>query len=348
MDTAAPTAPHDDPAILGDAVPNDSADELTPPPYAATGPLERPEGAKAGRIYWPYARVFLVFHLLLPLALLPYCFSWTGVACVFVGNFLFGSMGINVGYHRLLTHGSFKCSKWLEHFLALLGCASLQDSPGRWVAIHRMHHKHSDTAEDPHSPLVRFFWGHMEWLIVENDDFENLSTYQQYARDVFGDRFYLKLHRGGSWLMVYAAVALAFPITGFWTGYLWTGTLAGATQLAVSLFVWGVVVRTVYVWHITWFVNSLSHMFGYRNYDTPEGSRNNWFVALLTNGEGWHNNHHADQRAAAHGHHKWWELDITYLSIKALEKVGLVWDVVPVRATQKQARRNAKRAAPAA
>ena len=144
------------------------------------------------RIFWSYLVVFTLFHLLLPLALIPSLFTWTGLSLVFIGNYLFGSIGINIGYHRLLTHRGFQCPRWLEHTFALLGVCSLQGSPGRWVAIHRMHHQHSDERPDPHSPLVSFFWGHMGWLIIENPRLNTLSTLEKYAKDVFQDRFYLQ------------------------------------------------------------------------------------------------------------------------------------------------------------
>ena len=290
-------------------------------------PLQHPESVSEQRFFWSYLLVFSAFHLLLPLALLPSLFSWTGVALVFLGNYVFGSVGINIGYHRLLTHRSFRCSKWLEHGFALLGVCSLQGSPGRWVAIHRMHHQHSDERPDPHSPLVSFFWGHMGWLIIENPRLNTLSTLEKYARDVFQDRFYLRLHRNYAWLLIYLVHAAVIFGLGYAAGWLWLGTSAAALQFALSIFVWGVIVRTVYVWHITWAVNSVTHRWGYRNYETDENSRNNWVVALLTNGEGWHNNHHASQRSASHGH-RWWEIDVTYWTILALCRVGLASEVI--------------------
>jgi stearoyl-CoA desaturase (delta-9 desaturase) len=113
-------------------------------------------------------------------------------------------------------------------------------------------------------------------------------------------------------------------LVGFWL----KGTPAGAIQVGLQWFLWGVVYRTIYTWHVTWGVNSFSHMYGYRTYETRENSRNNWLFGLLTNGEGWHNNHHAAPRAAAQGH-RWWELDVTFLTIRLWEKLGLVWDIIP-------------------
>jgi fatty-acid desaturase len=296
-------------------------------------PIARPEPANRGHVLWGYALGVAIFHLLLPLAFLPWLFSWTGLALIPVGNYIFCSMGIGAGYHRLLTHRSFCCPRWLEHALALLGVCSLQDSPGRWVMVHRLHHQHSDRQPDPHSPLVNWFWGHVGWLLVENRQLSKAATYERYARDVLQDRFYLRLERGHLWVWIYATHALLFYLVGLAVGWIVTGTWLGGLQFGLSLLLYGVVYRTVYSWHITWGVNSLSHLWGYRNYDTDENSRNNWLIALTTNGEGWHNNHHADPRSAAHGFHRWWELDVTYLTLRCLSWSGLVWDVVPRRTT---------------
>jgi len=139
--------------------------------------------------------------------------------------------------------------------------------------------------------------------------------------------FYLGLERRLNWFWVYLAHAAIFAAATLGIARLITGDWALALQLTASMVVWGVLVRTVLVWHITWSVNSLSHLFGYQSHDTGENSRNNWLVALISNGEGWHNNHHADPRSAAHGH-KWYEFDVSYLTILAMQKVGLAWKVM--------------------
>lgn len=288
--------------------------------------LPLPESVAGKKVRWTYALSILAVHVLCVLAIFPYFFSWTGVVLCGLGCYVFGTLGVNMCFHRLLTHRSFKCSKTLEKFLALLGVCCLQEGPGRWVAIHRKHHQQSDEQPDPHSPLVTFLWGHVGWLVVENRETDSFQLYQRYARDLLNQPFYMKLERSLNWFWVYVAHAVAFAVVGFGAGYLLTGTAAGALKFAASVVLWGVVVRTVLVWHITWSVNSLSHLFGYQSHNTGENSRNNWLVALISNGEGWHNNHHADQLSAAHGH-KWWELDVTYLSIRALEIMGLATDV---------------------
>ena len=293
---------------------------------AVTSGLQRPETVNDERLFSSNVSVFIVFHVLALTAFIPYLFSWTGVALVFVGFYVFGGLGINVGYHRLLTHRSFRCPKWLERTFTVLGVCWLQDSPGRWVAVHRLHHKHSDTRPDPHTPLVSLIWSHLGWMIFKNRNLRARRTVGKYAKDVLKDPFYMWMHRHKRWQFVYAAHALLFYAAGLLAGWVMTGTFAGSLQFGLSVFVWGVIVRTIYVWHVTWSANSLTHLFGYRNYETGENSRNNWFVAILTLGEGWHNNHHAHQQSARHGH-RWWELDPIYYTILLLRAVGLVTDL---------------------
>jgi stearoyl-CoA desaturase (delta-9 desaturase) len=273
-----------------------------------------------------YLGVLVVLHATALLALHPYFFSWVGVATCVLGYYLIGAVGINLCYHRLLTHRGLVTPKWLEHVMATCGVCCLQDAPARWVAIHRVHHRYSDREEDPHSPLVSFLWGHVEWLVWQNRYLGSMDFYDRYARDLLRDPYYLWLERKQHAFLVYVAHAVALYGVGAAVGWFASGTLAEAVRMGLSLFVWGVCLRTVLVWHVTWSVNSLSHLFGYRNYDTRDHSTNNWLVALLTSGEGWHNNHHADPRSAAHGH-KWWEIDPTYTFLRALSLVGLVWDI---------------------
>jgi stearoyl-CoA desaturase (delta-9 desaturase) len=176
--------------------------------------------------------------------------------------------------------------------------------------------------------MCTWFWGHVGWLFIENRQLTSPETYDKYVGDMLRDPFYLKLERNLLYLWVYVIHAMLFYFVGVGVGYLLKGTLAGAVQVGSQWLLWGVVYRTIYTWHVTWGVNSFAHLYGYRNYETRENSRNHWLFALLTNGDGWHNNHHADPRSAAHGFHRWWELDVTYLTIRVWEKLGLAWDVV--------------------
>jgi stearoyl-CoA desaturase (delta-9 desaturase) len=275
-----------------------------------------------GRIVWSYAVTIAAYHLVALLAFLPWFFSWSGVVLAVLGLYVFGSLGINLCYHRLLTHRGLLCPKWLEHGFAILGVCCIQDTPARWVAVHRRHHEYSDRQDDPHSPLAGFFWGHVGWMLLQNRDLVRLGIYDRYAKDILRDPFYRRMERTllypgilfGSWAVFYLSGVLISFARG--------GDLSEAAQYGASLLIWGVFVRTVVVWHITWAVNSAAHMWGYRNYETGEQSRNNWVVALISNGEGWHNNHHADPRSARHGH-RWWEIDVVFATVALLERLGL-------------------------
>lgn len=315
---AAARAPRDQPDV--------STANLAYPAVALPIPrLPMPAGVKPDRIIWRWATPIGIYHLLALLAFTPWFFSWTGVVAALLGFYVFAILGVNVGFHRLLTHRGFSCPKWVEHSLAILGVCSLQGPPAFWVAAHRRHHHYADEQPDPHSPLVSFFWAHIGWLLVDTGVFSPLGWKFQYAKDLLHDPFYAHLDRSYVWIAL-----------GSWVGFFVAGVVAGlligdsapqALQFGASLLLWGVVVRTVAVWHITWSVNSVTHLWGYRNYESDENSRNNVFIGILAAGEGWHNNHHADQRSAKHGH-LWWELDGTYLTIRLLAALGLVRDIV--------------------
>jgi fatty-acid desaturase len=292
------------------------------------GALERPAGATSS-IRWRYALPIVVLHLLALLALVPWLFSWSGLLLLVLGTCIFGS-GVNIGYHRLLAHGAFKCPTWVERTFVFLGVCCLEDAPVTWVATHRLHHKDSDERPDPHSPLASFWWSHLGWMLRENRDVSSLNLQHHYARDLLKQPFYRWLQLGNMVVWIYVAHALVFFAPGFLVSWLYGGSRGEHLQLASSWLVWGVLLRTVVVWHITWSVNSLSHVFGYQSYSTGDESRNNWLVALVSNGEGWHNNHHIDPTSATNWH-RWWEFDATYLVIKALETLGLATDVVRIR-----------------
>jgi fatty-acid desaturase len=294
--------------------------------FRTTTTLPLPAAVDRGRVVWSYAITVGIYHLVALLALLPWFFSWTGVVLATLGLYVFGSLGINLCYHRLLTHRGLVCPKWLEHGFAVLGVCSMQDTPARWVAVHRRHHEHADRQDDPHSPLVSFFWGHVGWMLAENRDLVRLGIYDRYAKDILRDPFYRRMERTPLYLIILLSSWATFFLGGFAASLVAGGGTAEAVQFGTSLVIWGVFVRTVVVWHITWSVNSAAHLWGYRNYETAEQSRNNWLVALISNGEGWHNNHHADPRSARHGHRRW-EFDVVFATIRALQAVGLARNV---------------------
>jgi fatty-acid desaturase len=276
------------------------------------------------KISWRYGLVVIGYHLLCTLAFLPWLFSWTGVALVAGGLVVFGVLGITIGYHRLLTHRSFTCPKRVEHTLAMLGLLSMQDAPARWVAVHRRHHEHADEELDPHTPAKSIFWSHVGWLLVDHPDLTRYGIYERYAKDILRDRFYVQLERHIAWIML--ASWITFYLSGFLVEFV-LGGLMNAVQFGSSVLVWGVFVRTVIAWHFSWSVNSVAHRFGYRNYETDEGSRNSILIAIISGGEGWHNNHHADPRSANFGH-RWWEVDLSYLIIRLMKKLCLASDII--------------------
>jgi fatty-acid desaturase len=266
--------------------------------------------------------VMALCHLLALLALFPYFFSWTGVWLLAVSTFL-STLGVNLCYHRMLAHRGLSCSKRVEHCLAILGVMAYQFGPAYWVAIHRRHHQYGDDARDPHSPRAGFFWAHIGWLFAASDNTDPETLMQRYAPDLLRDPFYAWLETNGIWGRIVPATWLVYFAAGFLAELAAGGTLADSVQFGASLLIWGAVLRTVLVWNATFAVNSVCHVWGYRNHDTPDDSRNNPLVGLLAFGEGWHNNHHAFPRSARHGH-RWWELDLTWLSIRALALAGLV------------------------
>jgi stearoyl-CoA desaturase (delta-9 desaturase) len=287
-------------------------------------PLSPPIGAIDRRINWRYALAVGSYHLLALLAFDPWFFSSTGVALAVIGVYVFGAAGMNLCYHRLLTHRSFSCPLWLEHSFAIIAVWCVEDTPARWVATHRLHHHRSDDQADPHSPLVSLFWSHMGWLFLENTELGRNVAYDRYARDILRDKFYRWIERYVVWITL--AQSVLYYAAAFLIALALGGSTIEAVQFGASVWLWGVVVRTVVVWHISWTVNSFAHVFGYQNYETGDNSRNNAWVAIITSGEGWHNNHHAEPGSACN-QRNWWEIDLTYLLLRLLVLLGLAWDV---------------------
>ena len=292
----------------------------------ARAPAPAAQAPGSWRVKWRYASPILFIHLVAVLAFFPWFFSWTGVALAALGFYFIGTLGINICYHRLLTHRSFTCPRWFERLLIVLAACCLEESPTVWVAQHRQHHHAADRDRDPHSPLASFLWGHVGWLLIKSENAEPGPLIARYAPELLRDPFYAKLEVSDNWLKIALASWAAFFGAGFLAERLAGGDMNEAVQFGASLFVWGVAVRTVLVWHATWSVNSVTHLWGYRNYETPDNSRNNFFIGLFACGEGWHNNHHADPGSARHGDN-WREPDLAWLTIRALLALGLARDV---------------------
>ena len=249
--------------------------------------------------------VLIVFHVMALGAL--FTFSWRNLIAALVLHWVAVGLGISMGYHRLHTHRGFKTYKWFEYFLAVCATLTLEGGPIFWVATHRLHHQYSDQPEDPHTPRVSGFWSHLGWIIFGEAQHDDTARLARYAPDLSKDPFY-------RWLSGYHWVPLT--VLGFallaWGGW--------------GLVIWAIFLRVVVGLHATWMINSATHMFGRQRFDTGDDSRNVWWVALLTFGEGWHNNHHAHPVSAKHGL-AWYEFDWTWVSLNILKPFGLVWDL---------------------
>lgn len=274
----------------------------------------RAERTRWDRVNWASLAWLAVAHLGVLYA--PFVFTWQALLLTLVLHWITGGLGICLGYHRLLTHTGMQTYRWVRYMFATIGTLAGEGSPIDWVADHRKHHQLSDQPGDPHTPHEGSFWSHMLWIAFSTHDGDSDGYRKKYAPDLYRDkgmRFIHKMFLPFHFLMGLAIIGLGYAV--------------GGRDMAISFFVWGMFVRLVFVLHSTWLVNSASHMFGYKNYETTDDSRNNWWVALVTYGEGWHNNHHAFPRLARHGH-RWWEIDLTYMFIRGMKAVGLVWDVV--------------------
>ena len=252
---------------------------------------------------WPVIWFLLAVHVAALSAFLPATFSWAAVGVALFLHWLTGGVGITLGYHRLITHRSFQTPKWVEYVLMFCGTLACQ-SPLDWVAKHRMHHQYSDTDQDPHDIGRGFWWSHAGWILCRLPCDRHIA---RFTKDIGRDPVYRFFDR--SMLLWQIALGLVLYLLGGW-----------------PFVVWGIFVRLVVVYHSTWFVNSATHWFGYQSQALGDRSTNCWWVALLTYGEGWHNNHHAFPRSARQGL-RWWEIDMTWWMVRALQAVGLAWRV---------------------
>jgi stearoyl-CoA desaturase (delta-9 desaturase) len=241
-------------------------------------------------------------------------FSWQAFWTALFLNWLALSLGIGMGYHRLLTHRSYKVPKFVEYFLTVCATLALEGGPIFWVGTHRIHHQHSDKEGDPHSPRHGAWWAHILWMVFGKGYHNETRLMGKYAPDLHRDGF----HR---WINTWHWLPL---------------TVVGVLLLAFGgpgVMLWGIFLRVTVGHHVTWAVNSITHMYGARRFETRDDSTNNWWVALLTFGEGWHNNHHAHPTSARHGL-AWYELDITWLEIRLLQALRIAKQVKVAKANQ--------------
>lgn len=263
----------------------------------------------------------------------PWSFSWSALGLAVLLHWMTGSLGICLGFHRLLTHTGLVLPKWLCNVFATIGTLAGEGGPISWTANHRKHHAYSDQPGDPHSPHEGPWWAHAQWLAFSTDNGDPEGFARKWVPDLIKDKYLMFLEK---WFLgIHIAFASAITATGYWMG---------GSSLALSWLIWVVCLRMVAVLHTTWFVNSASHIWGYKNYETRDDSRNLWWVAVIAYGEGWHNNHHAHPRLAQHGH-KWWEFDMTFLAIRVLRALGLAKDVVDLQSMTDKKRKNADRLA---
>jgi stearoyl-CoA desaturase (delta-9 desaturase) len=220
-----------------------------------------------------------------------------------------------MGYHRLLTHRGYKCPKWVEYFLTICATLALQGGPIGWVSTHRLHHQTSDQEGDPHSPRDGGFWAHMGWVITGEANHNRTTELLCYVPDLRKDKFHL-------WISQWHWV----PLVTLAAAVLLVGGLTFGWAVGWSCLLWGIFLRVVVALHATYFINSATHMWGSQRFQTGDQSTNNFWIAMITWGEGWHNNHHAHPQSARHGL-AWYEFDVNWYGISVLRRLGLAWDV---------------------
>jgi stearoyl-CoA desaturase (delta-9 desaturase) len=270
---------------------------------AASVADDAPRARSRGRIDWVGSLPFVAVHVAAVVGVAVLGWSWSGFALA-VGLYYLRMFGVTGGYHRYFSHRSFRTSRAFQFVLALLAMTSVQKGVLWWASHHRMHHKLSDQPGDVHSVLQDgFLWSHVGWIL----SYDHQKTDSDRVRDL--ERF-PELRFLNRW---YALPAVGFGVLCFVLGSWWG-------------LVWGFLVSTTLLWHGTFTINSLTHMIGRRRYRTTDNSRNSFVLALITMGEGWHNNHHYYQRATNQGFF-WWEIDLTYYVLRLLQAVGLVWDL---------------------
>jgi fatty-acid desaturase len=260
-------------------------------------------------INWANGFFLCIFHVGALAAL--FFWSWQGIVAAVVFYWIAGSLGIGMGYHRLLTHRGYKVPKIVEYFLATCAALALQGGPIQWVATHRMHHAHTDKEGDPHTPREGRWWSHVGWILTGTAQRLNEATIAHYVPDLAKDRFYVWLDR-----LYYVPLVVLTVFLFAFGGW--------------SVMLWGVCVRVTLAMHATWLVNSATHLWGRKRFETGDDSTNSWWVAMLTFGEGWHNNHHAHPTSARHGL-KWYEVDANWWGIRTLQLMGLARGIKRVR-----------------
>ena len=266
--------------------------------------------ATAGEgLNWITVVTIAVFHLGALAAL--FFFSWQRVLVAAIIYVLAINVGIGMCYHRLLTHRGYQVPKWVEYAMTVCATLSLEGGPIFWVSTHRVHHQLSDQEGDPHTPREGGWWAHTGWILFGEALHSQTEVLARYSPDLHRDRFHV-------WLSKYHWL----PLTVSGLLLLGLGWAFGGPVSGIAMVLWGVMLRVTLGLHATWLVNSATHLWGSRRFETRDDSRNSFWVALLTGGEGWHNNHHAHPVSARHGL-RWYEIDPNFYGIWLLAKLGL-------------------------
>jgi stearoyl-CoA desaturase (delta-9 desaturase) len=267
------------------------------------------------RINWHTAGFMLMFHIGAVAAL--FMINWKAMVAALILWWISASLGVGMGFHRLLTHRGYKTPKLVEYFITFCGLLALEGGAINWVVTHRIHHAHTDAPGDPHTPREGGWWAHIGWMLKGTAQSHDKATMARYAPDMVKDRFHV-LANNFYWIPI-ILLAIGLLVFGGW-----------------AFVLWAVFFRVTFNFHATWLVNSATHMWGRRRFATRDDSTNNWWVALLTFGEGWHNNHHAFPTAARHGL-AWYEIDLNWWGIRTMQFLGLASGIKLVRLAEVRA-----------
>src|SRR5579862_1059792 len=315
------TAPSPEGTLVSPTDSNSATEELSaasalPTSHAVPAKREIRMGRSAAvgaGMSWPMILIIGIFHVGALAAL--FFFSWQRLLVAAVLYVLAINVGVGMCYHRLLTHRGYQVPKWLEYVMTVCATLSLEGGPIFWVSTHRVHHQLSDQEGDPHTPREGGWWAHAGWIIFGESLHAQTQALARYSPDLSKERFHVWMSKY-HWLPITLSGVLLLA-----GGWIWGGFLNG-----IAMVLWGVALRVTLGLHATWLVNSATHLWGSRRFETRDDSRNSWWVALLTGGEGWHNNHHAHPVSARHGL-RWYEVDPNFWGIWLLSKIGLAWKI---------------------
>lgn len=273
------------------------------------------ESSQEDKIDWARILPFVVLHISV---IAVFWVGWSPISITFAVIFYVIRMfGITAFYHRYFSHKTFQTGRITQFIFAIIGASATQRGPLWWASNHRHHHVHSDKPTDIHSPKqTGFLWSHMGWFLSKKNfktNFERIQDFAKYPELKWIDRFDV-------------VIPLLFALSTFFLGFFLNQFFPNLETSGWQMFVWAYIISTIFVFHGTFVINSLAHVIGKRRFKTRDESKNSFILALITFGEGWHNNHHKFPGSARQGLH-WWEIDLSYYGLLLLEKLGIIWDV---------------------